>query len=106
MGQTESHLIYPLVFITTVGRYDTYPEKMTRSTGLSGVLPLRAVYLSVGESEITCLKVRRSNSTGAFLGTFKLIARFTSLQSCSTRTTIFTSTVETFHPHKKISSVH
>ena len=86
MGQTESHLIYPLVFITTVGRYDTYPEKMTRSTGLSGVLPLRAVYLSVGESEITCLKVRRSNSTGAFLGTFKLFAWFTRLRTCSART--------------------
>lgn len=64
----------PLVFVGSVGHITAYPENMTRRLGLSGVLPLRAVYLSVGESEIVRLKVRRSNSTGAFLGTFKLFA--------------------------------
>ncbi len=51
-----------------------YPEKMTRRTGLSGVLPLRAAYLCVSESEVVRLEVRRSNSTGAVLGTFKVLS--------------------------------
>jgi len=74
LGKQNPLSTTPLVFINRVGYSAAYPEKMTRSTGLSGVLPLRAVYLSVGESEIVSLKVRRCNSTGAFLGTFKLFA--------------------------------
>ncbi len=74
LGKQNLTSTTPLIFVIVFGYYDTYPENMTRSTGLSGVLPLRAVYLSVGESEIVSLKVRRCNSTGAFLGTFKLFA--------------------------------
>lgn len=74
LGKQNPLSTTPYIFVDSVGHTTAYPEKMTRSTGLSGVLPLRAVYLSVGESEVAGLKVRRCNSTSAFLGTFKLFA--------------------------------
>ncbi len=51
----------------------SYPERMTHETSLSGVLSLCVAYLSVSESEFVRLKIRGSETAGAFiLGTLQV----------------------------------